>query len=59
MGSSPFKLRMALQNVCFVSNHGVSTTLKNNIPLEVLTHVAPDISSLLRYLWWAPVYYLN
>jgi len=59
MGSPPLTRILALQYVCFVCNPAASTTLKMRTPLQGLTVVTHDVSPLLCFSWWAPVYYAN
>ena len=42
---------------CFFLNHTASAVLSWRTPLEQLTSTTPDISPLLRFYWWQPVYY--
>ena len=48
---------LALAYVCFILNHAATGTIGWCTPLEVLTGSTPDISPLLRFQWWEPVYY--
>ena len=48
---------LALLYVCFLLNHTASSVLKWRTPLERLNGTTPDISPLLRFYWWQPVYY--
>ncbi|EEC42961.1 predicted protein [Phaeodactylum tricornutum CCAP 1055/1] len=43
--------------VCYVFNHLAHESLDNRTPLEVLTGSTPDISVLLQFHFWEPVYY--
>ncbi|EEC51029.1 predicted protein [Phaeodactylum tricornutum CCAP 1055/1] len=43
--------------VCYVFNHLAHESLHNRTPLEVLTGSTPDISVLLQFHFWEPVYY--
>jgi hypothetical protein len=45
-----------MKYVCFVLNHSYNDTIKA-IPLSRLTGVTPDISVLLRFHFYQPVYY--
>jgi len=45
--------------VCFLLNHTASETLNWRTPLEALRGQTPDISSLLQFEFWEPVYYLT
>jgi hypothetical protein len=48
---------LALMYVCFVLNFTASACLKWRTPMEVLTGSTPDISPLLSFQWWEPVYF--
>lgn len=56
-GSPAYTWLLALIYVCFILNHTASGTIGWRAPLEVLTGSTPDISPLLRFQWWEPVYY--
>ena len=56
-GSPPTTWLLALMYVCFVLNFTASASLNWRTPTEVLTGSTPDISPLLRFEWWEPVYY--
>ena len=47
---------LCLQYVCFLLNHSYNMTIKN-VPLTLLTGTTVDISPLLRFYFWQPVYY--
>jgi hypothetical protein len=47
---------LALQYVCFLLNHMYNTTL-NTVPLTCLQSTAVDISALIRFHFWQPVYF--
>ena len=57
-GSPPTTWLLALMYVCFVLNFTASAALNWRTPTEVLTGSTPDISPLLRFAWWDPVYYM-
>jgi hypothetical protein len=46
-----------LQYVCFICNHTASSSLDDAVPLQVLTGSTPDISHLLFFKFYEPVYY--
>jgi hypothetical protein len=48
---------MWFSNVCLVLNFTASALLNWHTPMEVLTGSTSDISPLLSYEWWEPVYY--
>ena len=56
-GSPAYTWLLALLYVCFLLNHTASAVLDWRTPLERLTGTTPDISPLLRFYWWQPVYY--
>jgi hypothetical protein len=56
-GSPAHTWLLALMYVCFVLNFTASAALNWRTPTEVLTGSTPDISPLLRFGWWDPVYY--
>jgi hypothetical protein len=56
-GSPPYTWLLALTYVCFVLNFTASAALNWRTPVEVLTGSTPDISPLLSFGWWDPVYY--
>jgi hypothetical protein len=47
---------LARQYVCFLLNHMYNTTL-NAVPLTCLQGTTVDISALLRFHFWQPVYF--
>ena len=56
-GSPAYTWLLALIYVCFVLNHTASAVLSWRTPLERLNGTTPDISPLLCFYWWQPVYY--
>ena len=48
---------LALEYVCFVKNHTAHETLGWRTPTEWLLGYTPDISALLCFVFWEPVYY--
>ena len=56
-GSPGFTWLLALIYVCFLLNHMALAVLGWRTPLECLTGSTPDVSPLLRFHWWQPVYY--
>ena len=48
---------LCLQYVCYLLNRLSSPTLANKTPLEAATGERPDISNLLMYTFYQPVYY--
>ena len=49
---------LCLQYVCFLLNHLAVPSLDWRTPMEVLNGSTPDISPLLQYHFWEPIYYL-
>jgi hypothetical protein len=43
--------------VCFVLKFAASASLNWRTPMEILTGSTPDISPLLSFQWWEPVYF--
>ena len=48
---------LTLQYVCYILNHISTASLGGQVPLQVLYGVAPDISILLLYTFYWPVFY--
>jgi hypothetical protein len=44
--------------ICFLLNHTSSKALSGAVPIQVLTGSTPNISPLLQFCWYEPVYYL-
>jgi hypothetical protein len=42
--------------VCFLLNHTYNGSIRM-VPIKVATGSTPDISPLLQFTWWEPVYY--
>lgn len=55
-GSPPDTWLLCLMYVCFLLNN-VFNTSTNGIPLQAATGSTNDISPLLCFRWWEPVYY--
>jgi hypothetical protein len=49
---------ICLQYVCYLLNHTYNSTI-NDVPLTRLTGTTDDISPLLRFHFWEPVYYFK
>ena len=56
-GAPPSLWLLALMHVCFILNLSATASLGYAVPLTVLTGVMPDISALLQFDWYEPVYY--
>ena len=50
---------LCLLYIVYLYNHVSFASNEGKTPLEVATGVKPDISALLAYYWWQPVYYLE
>ena len=48
---------LCLQYICVVLNHLASPTLQGICPVQVLEGTTPDISFMLYFLFYEPVYY--
>ena len=48
---------LALMHACLILNLTAHASIGYAIPLAVLTGVTPDISALLQFDWYEPVYY--
>ena len=48
---------LALEYVCFILNHLATPSLKHRVPLQMLHGSTVDISIILRFTWFEPVYY--
>jgi hypothetical protein len=56
-GSPPQTWLLVLMYVCFVSNFSAFASLNWRTPMEILTGSTQDISALLSFYWWEPVYF--
>ena len=56
-GAPAYCWLLALCYVCFVLNHTAVGSLNWRTPIEKMTGSTPDISSLLCFRFWEPVYY--
>ena len=45
--------------VIYLWNHIAMVSLGNVTPIQIATGVQPDISALLHFRWWEPVYYYD
>ena len=48
---------LALMHVCYITNHTANASIGYAIPLQVLEGSTPDISPLLQFDFYEPVYY--
>jgi len=58
-GAPPSTWLLCLMWVCFVLNHLAAAQLGYRTPMEALTGQTPDISPLLSFYFWEPVYYME
>jgi len=56
-GTPAFTWLLCLLWVSFVLNHLATESLHYHTPMEVLTGSTPDISPILQFHFWEPVYY--
>ena len=56
-GAPPSCWLLALSYVCFVLNHTAVGSLNWRTPIEKLNGSTPDISSILCFRFWEPVYF--
>jgi Reverse transcriptase (RNA-dependent DNA polymerase) len=56
-GCPPSCWLLALQHVCYVLNRTATESLEWQTPLHILSGVTPDISSILQFQFWEPIYY--
>jgi hypothetical protein len=50
---------LCVEYIALVKNHTARSTLDNRTPIEKRTGKTPDVSKLLQYRWWEPVYFLD
>jgi hypothetical protein len=50
---------LCVEYIALVKNHTARSTLGNRTPIEKHTGQTPDVSKLLQYQWWEPVYFLD
>ncbi len=55
--SPPSLWLLAMQYTAYLLNHTASTHHNNDVPLQILTGVTQDISTLLRFSWYERLYY--
>ena len=56
-GAPPSTWLLALLYVCYILNRTATPSLAWKTPLEVMDGSTPDISPILQYQFWEPVYY--
>ena len=56
-GTPPSLWLLALMYVCYITNLSANASLGYAVPLQVLDGVTPDISPILQFDFYEPVYY--
>ena len=56
-GAPPEIWLLATQYICTIQNHTAVVSLNNRTPIEWLLGYTPDITVLLQFRFWEPVYY--
>ena len=56
-GCPAFCWLLCLQHICVVLNHLVSPTLQGICPIQALQGTTPDVSFMLHFSFYEPVYY--
>jgi len=56
-GAPPEIWLLATQYICTIQNHTAVQSLNNRTPIEWLLGYTPDITVLLQFRFWEPVYY--
>ena len=56
-GSPAYCWLLTLQYVCYILNHISTGSLGGQVPLQVLYGVTPDISIMLLYTFYQPIFY--
>ena len=56
-GAPDYTWLLVLAYVCYILNHTAVASLDWRTPIQVLTGSTPDISILLRFTFWEPVYF--
>ena len=57
-GAPAYTWLLAITYVCFVLNFTYNAVI-DNVPMNLATGSTEDISPLLRFRYWQPVYYMN
>jgi hypothetical protein len=50
---------LCVEYVVMVKNHTARASLKERTPIEKRTGQTPDVSKLLQFHWWEPMYFLD
>ena len=56
-GAPPLLWLLALMHACLILNLTTNASIGYVIPLQLLTGVTPDISPILQFDWYEPVYF--
>src|SRR5687768_11416230 len=56
-GAPPSLWFLAMSYVCCILNHTVNASIGYAVPLTLLTGITQDISPLLQFEWYEPIYY--
>ena len=56
-GAPAYFWLLTLQYVCYILNHISTSSLGGQVPLQLLYGVTPDISIMLLYTFYQPVFY--
>ena len=56
-GTLPSLWYLALTHACMVLNLTANASIGHTTPVQMLTGVTPDISPILQFDWYKPVYY--
>ena len=56
-GAPTYYWLLTLQYVCYILNHISISSLGGQVPLQVLYGVTPDISIMLLYIFYQPIFY--
>ena len=56
-GAPAYCWLLAFQYVCYILNHISTGSLGGQVPLQVLYGVTPDISIMLLYTFYQPIFY--
>lgn len=56
-GAPAYTWLLCIQWICHVLNHLAAPLLNYRTPMEALTGITPDISPMLLFYFWEPVYY--
>ena len=57
-GAIPETWLLCMKYVCFLHNHLAAESLNWRTPYEMLTGSTPDVSVLMQFHFWEPIYYM-